>query len=948
MNTDTKDLQVYLKLNELRQGQNSTKEVHDFSQNEYHGIALGLPTPTADDRFGSCLHLGKQDSIRIDKGSQNKGINLLAGKSDSFTLGFWFKPTVEEVKEGDTAIVLSVKAEMKAEQQSLTIVQKTLASSQESTPPNECSLQVEINGKDVIDATSPGRIKYGEWNHVAIAIDRKGEQPKIEVYLNELGMTLNVDNTMLGSLILKNCVIEIAPQLDQQKFTGQAAHLRIYNGLLALAELKKEIQDDETATSAFNKSHPIEFDLHNENDEHVLYISDKEEQSLILGITNTSAEDIEFQFLKSGESWQDWKADESCYHFQLSFRPGTLSDFSTKMLQSPKFRLRGLSQGWDCVYDPNDSNLVDWISFLWVGEDGNQLVKEIANKEASTQTQLKGLFDELKAQVEQLEDSSELLASLQELQKKSGALEDIRILGEKLGNGSYGLPKKGVGIVTLGGLSAAAGGGARGTRVHLKYDRLSYSAPAEKDATQVPNGTRSQFLNIINRQGKANIPLHVGFVGSNTVLNDGVTSNELTLRISNLQKEPLPLEGGNGSPQFRLYFDFEDQSAGKGEDLKQHELEIDGWEQEWAIASLTNAKNIEIKGRDLDDKAAWKISVQDLQVQPYWLLEPEYRDEKRTLYGKETVEFSINNLVSDAPDGFANLYVEYKNIPGYWDGRIICPIEKSPLVYRNQLVGIGTNAPEAKLHISVGKERSASGNQYPAAVFVGGNVGIGVADPKIHLAIGDNDTGFKQEGDGELAIFTDAEERVRVNHEGITVKNRIRDKTGEVMPVGSILPYAGANAPAGWLLCDGRQYSQKQYCELYDVIQDRYGSADSSDNFRVPNLCGRFPVGSGGGYNLGRQGGEERVALEVQHLPNHTHGVNDPGHSHTYDDWQGGNTQELDNDDFDRVGHPYVSGWDHSRATNHVYTGIQVNTTGGNQPHENCPPFLALNFIIKT
>jgi len=274
------------------------------------------------------------------------------------------------------------------------------------------------------------------------------------------------------------------------------------------------------------------------------------------------------------------------------------------------------------------------------------------------------LFDELKAQVEQLEDPSELLASLQELQKKSGALEDIRILGEKLGDGSYGLPKKGVGIVTLGGLSAAAGGGARGTRVHLKYDRLSYSAPAEKDATQVPNGTRSQFLNIINRQGKANIPLHVGFVGSNTVLNDGVTSNELTLRISNLQKEPLSLEGGNGSPQFRIYFDFEDQSAGKGEELKQHELKIDGWEQEWAIASLTNAKNIEIKGRDLDDEAAWKISVPDLQVQPYWLLEPEYRDGKRTLYGKETVEFSINNLVSDAPDGFANLYVEYKNIPG--------------------------------------------------------------------------------------------------------------------------------------------------------------------------------------------------------------------------------------------------------------------------------------------
>ncbi len=48
----------------------------------------------------------------------------------------------------------------------------------------------------------------------------------------------------------------------------------------------------------------------------------------------------------------------------------------------------------------------------------------------------------------------------------------------------------------------------------------------------------------------------------------------------------------------------------------------------------------------------------------------------------------------------------------------------------------------------------------------GGNVGIGVADPKIHLAIGDNDTGLHQQGGGELAVYTNGAERLRVNAGG--------------------------------------------------------------------------------------------------------------------------------------------------------------------------------------
>uniref|UniRef100_UPI003CD0DEF1 beta strand repeat-containing protein n=1 Tax=Winogradskyella eximia TaxID=262006 RepID=UPI003CD0DEF1 len=46
------------------------------------------------------------------------------------------------------------------------------------------------------------------------------------------------------------------------------------------------------------------------------------------------------------------------------------------------------------------------------------------------------------------------------------------------------------------------------------------------------------------------------------------------------------------------------------------------------------------------------------------------------------------------------------------------------------------------------------------------NVGIGVTNPNIDLAIGDNDTGLQQQGDGMLAIYSNSNERVRITNTG--------------------------------------------------------------------------------------------------------------------------------------------------------------------------------------
>ncbi len=61
---------------------------------------------------------------------------------------------------------------------------------------------------------------------------------------------------------------------------------------------------------------------------------------------------------------------------------------------------------------------------------------------------------------------------------------------------------------------------------------------------------------------------------------------------------------------------------------------------------------------------------------------------------------------------------------------------------------------------------------------------------------------------------------------------------GELMPVGSILPFAGPTPPDGWLLCDGAALASADYTALYNVIGHGWGGTDT--NFRLPDLRGAF------------------------------------------------------------------------------------------------------------
>ena len=71
----------------------------------------------------------------------------------------------------------------------------------------------------------------------------------------------------------------------------------------------------------------------------------------------------------------------------------------------------------------------------------------------------------------------------------------------------------------------------------------------------------------------------------------------------------------------------------------------------------------------------------------------------------------------------------------------------------------------------------------------------------------------------------------------------------EALPAGVIVPYGGASAPAGWLLCDGSAISRTTYAALFAAIGTAFGTGDGSTTFNLPDMREVVPVGAGTSTN---------------------------------------------------------------------------------------------------
>jgi microcystin-dependent protein len=186
-------------------------------------------------------------------------------------------------------------------------------------------------------------------------------------------------------------------------------------------------------------------------------------------------------------------------------------------------------------------------------------------------------------------------------------------------------------------------------------------------------------------------------------------------------------------------------------------------------------------------------------------------------------------------------------------------------------------------------------------------------------------------------------------------------------PPGTVIAFAGTVGgtgnvppPPGWLLCDGSAVSRTQYANLFAAIGTNSGAGDGASTFNLPDYRGYFLRGldqgtgndpdaaartaapNGGGF------GNSVGSLQAPQVQSHSHGVNDPGHSHPPPAgnlaWLMWNHSTVAGD----IGVVPTSGGspavDGITNIGSATTGVSIQATGGS---ETRPLNAAVNYLIK-
>lgn len=120
--------------------------------------------------------------------------------------------------------------------------------------------------------------------------------------------------------------------------------------------------------------------------------------------------------------------------------------------------------------------------------------------------------------------------------------------------------------------------------------------------------------------------------------------------------------------------------------------------------------------------------------------------------------------------------------------------------------------------------------------------------------------------------------------QGISVADDNSAGGYQLVPVGTVVAFAGSSAPEGWLMCDGSAVVRTTYANLWAVLGTTYGAGDGSTTFNLPDAMGRNIIGAGSGSGLtartiSTKSGAESVVIESGNLPLHTHTLS--AHTHT-------------------------------------------------------------------
>lgn len=769
-----------------------------------------------------------------------------------------------------------------------------------------------------------------------------------------------------------------------------------------------QLQDASAPENARPVPGLLRLDLVNDDDEPVLYIQPDGEQQISLSIENTSSGAI--SLISKG-----LLARPDIFHFQLQFRPGTLSAAFRTALESGQGKAFAAlaTLGWSVHFQDLGTG-GDRISLLWKGTT-------VAPQPGNPSYLLDGVI---------------------------GATKRV--------------------LLPLVDVLVKAGSGSRTTRVLMSYDNLQLA-----DGTALPPGQRIELLNILSRPQAllggtmarlvagikkdqlstfAEMPLEIKVEGS--LLNDG-GANSLVIKIKNVCRSATGISaaislGTEGAADVapKLYLSMDELFDA-----------VDGSNSD----DFTGAKLSTVVS---SQKRTWSHTKNDSAKR--WYLKPptgsKFAADSRFAADEElTITFS--EVKTTERSGTVYLTVGYEDILEYGEGEYYVPVEIAPLsfvrsnkretvVIRNGdhsdmnpggealFVESAAGRKAARFHGESGVsisgasgessaldvEGSTSGELIKgvqsgagrAAHFSGGS-GVcidGVSGDNKPLDVeGTTDRATisaKQKGTGRAGYFSVEKEPdpdtkksgvpcafwvrgatdenlllATQNGEGysaqfeggrgvliksqsstpdltkqalevkgtsrfsgavtidkdltlsgkvqgnLAVQGRIEDRTGAVMPVGSIIAFGASEPPRGWLLCNGATIP---IAPEYDALRGVLSKPS------VPDLRGRFILGEGTGGGLSARichakGGAENVSLTVEQMPPHQHGLRTAISEESNSGWGKGKSSTWSLKVTDRNSD---KAQDVAMRKNPF-----CDEAGGGEAHENMPPFYVLTYIIK-
>jgi microcystin-dependent protein len=166
--------------------------------------------------------------------------------------------------------------------------------------------------------------------------------------------------------------------------------------------------------------------------------------------------------------------------------------------------------------------------------------------------------------------------------------------------------------------------------------------------------------------------------------------------------------------------------------------------------------------------------------------------------------------------------------------------------------------------------------------------------------------------------------------------------------IGQVQLFSFNFPPKDWAFCDGRLLSIAQNQALFSLIGTTYGG-DGITTFALPDLRGRTPIGFGQGPGLtsrqmGEESGAEAVTLISSQMPAHNHllmASSQPATQSSPENHLLAVSNGVDNSSDSPVN---VNTYGTTATT--TANPMAIGVSGGNQPHNNMQPYLAMNYCI--